>query len=232
MNCICSIEKGEIIFRYDLDEPPCCWDINYKSKEYNSNRFQHPKNMAGNFFFFSNEDVTKNTALEALKRQVNQQMYWFTTAKVNRDLILLNLCGGNVFQNILKMHELGLDIFSDNLKFYHIKDMKSFSDLKEPFFEFKDYIKGCQIDDIERATELIKIIESPFRIEGCPFGLLGQILTDFENGLFFCKLLEDRGYDGYVFDESKGGHTICLRRDVVTENPSALSEPKKQCVFV
>lgn len=32
----CTIKKGEILFRYDLSEPPVNWSPDYKSIEYSS----------------------------------------------------------------------------------------------------------------------------------------------------------------------------------------------------
>ena len=41
-------------------------------------------------------------------------------------------------------------------------------------------------------------------------GYTGQLMTDFENGIVFKKLLQEKGYEGYQFMEEKTSPTICL----------------------
>ena len=216
----CTIKKGEILFRYDLSEPPVNWSPDYKSIEYSSkNKGGGCKNMANNFFFYSNEVVTKNTAVVAMSKLAEKE-YWLTSTKTSRNLNLLCLCGRDTFCNLLKLHESGINIFTDDFSFYFGKEEK-LSILKEPFEEWHK----CDVFDIERKIELRNRLIQPFENSNCPFGLLGQVLTDYENGIAFTKLLTERGYDGYVFDESVGGHTICLINKVVIGSPTALSKP-------
>lgn len=227
MEHICIVKKGAILFRYDLIEPPMDWEVNYKSIEYSLNGLGKPKNLANYFFFFSNEDVARKTASVAVKNTAKEKDgYWLTSAYVLRDLNLLCLCGNDTLYNLIKLHEAGFDVMTDEFSFYNNGVYKHFSELKEPFEKFLN----SDFFDIERKLALRDTIVKPFDKYGFPFGLLGQTLTDYENGIPFAKLLADKGYDGYVFDESVGGHTVCLINDVVTGNFPALSKPEKRKV--
>ncbi len=98
----CTIKKGETLFRYDLSEPSVNWSPDYKSIEYSSKNKGECKNMANNFFFFSNEVVTKNTAVVAMSKLAEKE-YWLTSTKTSRNLNLLCLCGGDTICLINKV---------------------------------------------------------------------------------------------------------------------------------
>lgn len=223
----CIIKEGSVLYRYDLMEPPVNWDSDYKSIEYTYKKFGKAKNAASNFFFFSNEDVAKNTAKVALSKQGKKE-YWLTTATNSRDLTLFCLCGDDIFFNLLKLYESDINVFTDDFLISFDMEDKFFSILKEPLEEFVE----CDVSDVERKIELRNRLVQPFENSSCPFGILGQTLTDFDNGIFFSNLLAEKGFDGYVFDESDGGHTICLINDVVMKSPTALSSPQKEKIVL
>ena len=218
------IEKGVTLYRYDLTEPPMNWDSDYKSMEYIAyKKCGMTKNAAGNFFFFSNEEVTKNTANIAMSK-LGKKEYWLTTATISRNLNLLSLCGDDILFNLLKLHESGINVFTDDFLFSFNMEEKSFSILKEPLDEFAK----CDVYDVERKINLRNTLVQPFETHYYPFGVLGQTLTDFGNGIVFSKILIENGFDGYVFDESIGGHTICLINEAVMKSPTALSNPMRK----
>lgn len=219
------IEKSATLFRYDLTEPPVNWDSNYKSVEYAYVKWGKTKNAAKNFFFFNNEKVTISTAEVAVSNyKEGDNDYWLTTATVLRNLNLFCLFGDDIFFNLLKLYDSEINVFTDDFLFNFGTETKSFLILKKALDE---YIK-CDVLDFDRKIELRNELVQPFVNPNCPFGLLGQTLSDFNNGIAFTKLLAENGYDGYTFDESLGGHTICLINDVVMRTPTALSKPKRE----
>lgn len=162
--------------------------------------------MANLFFFYSNEDGAHNTARIAA-RKCGKEGYWITKVEVLSSLILLDLAHkNNAYLMLLELFEDGIDVLTDD-------------------FEYRDNVLGslCKFSRLRKTFELsldisdekeILIDEVNAKLE-CPqyygaFSYLGQMLSDFENGIYFKNILRQKQYDGYVFSESVGVNSVCL----------------------
>lgn len=215
------IREAAKLYRYDIVKPPTNWSGEFKNPEYSQDIIDgYTKNDVGSYFFFSNEEVAINTAQEACrKRQLNG--FYLTQTEVETNLKLLNLCGcSNTLMMVLLLHNVGIDIFNNKYKIYTHKDCPFLSELKDIIM----YNLGICESPLDRDAEKIqdnnlKINEylKPF---GYPFTILGQTLMDYANGIEFKKELISKGFDGYCFDESIGGHTLCLLNADHLSNPN------------
>lgn len=207
-----------LLYRYDLNKPPKEWDIEHKNPEYIING--KSKNVADLFFFFENKFVTYMTADKAMSNKYTE--FWLTKTKIKESLNLLDLRGGGTIAMLNTLFYNGINIFVDDMYIQNCNEEIKFSDLKEDF----DYF----MSDFRFEYNLVKIqasfnrVNSYFIAPGCPFSLLGQILTDGDNGIVFKQKLIKAGYDGYIFDESLDGSTICLI------NTDKLSSPQVECI--
>jgi len=201
---IALIKKGEILYRYDLIKPPTELSDEYRSIEYDSQKFGKCKNMANLYFFFSNEEGTHNTAKVAMKK-CNKDKYWITKVEILSNLLLLDLSKkGTAYLMLLELYENNIDVLNDNFKYNVAGNSFYLSDL------YKTFERSLEISD-----EKVALIDEINAKLDCPqylgrFSYLGQILTDFENGFRFKNILEQKQYDGYVFSESVGVDTVCL----------------------
>lgn len=203
---IALIKKGEILYRYDLIKPPTELSDEYRSIEYDFQKFGKCKNMANLYFFFSNEEGTHNTAKVAMKI-CDKDKYWITKLEVLSNLLLLDLSKKRTaYLMLLALFENDIDVLNDNFKYidnvtgnsYYLSDLcKTF----EQSLEISDE-KVALIDEINAKLDCLQYLGR--------FSYLGQTLTDFENGVSFKKILEQKQYDGYVFSESVGVDTVCL----------------------
>ena len=109
--------------------------------------------------------------------------------------------------NILNiLHDEGIDVLTtdfnkyldDMVPFYQIRGHHQFIMQNEGTNDWivKSDIKeyGVQIDQFFH-----------WRVQ-----YIGQLLTDFGNGVTFKRLLQERGYEGYQFMEEKFTPTICI----------------------
>lgn len=95
------------------------------------------------------------------------------------------------------------------------KDMEIFAQIVEDQNWYRNQEKN------EIVNKIIYKIEQHFIVNDY-VGLLGQRLTDLENGIPFSKLLQERQWDGYIFNEAnrqEGTDTVCLI------NSNALNSP-------
>lgn len=65
--------KGMKFYRYDVGCPPDTWSTDYKSVEYQYDRYGE-KNKIGAFFLYDNIEDCKRTAKNALGKHVGAQM--------------------------------------------------------------------------------------------------------------------------------------------------------------
>lgn len=222
-----ELKEGTTLFRYDLQEPPKSWDYNYRSNEYSHLKIDgFQKNHIGFYFFFDNEVVMHNTAKVACeKSSVNS--FYMTHAELTRELKLLDLTGcSNPLLMIQKLIDVGIDILNDSYHIFCSIGNPSFSIIKDA----ANYNLGIGIVSWERDVDMIQEntteIQKYLSRRDCPYTILGQLLTDYSNGEIFKNELISKGFDGYCFDESVGGHTLCLL------NSDDLSAPQTKIVNI
>ncbi len=219
MTNLSYIEQGNFLYRYDIIKPPAELTTTFVNPEYSEERMGERKNQAGLFFFFSNEEVARNTAKVSIDRN-GKDGYWLTEVKVKRNLLLLNLAL-YVTQSVDIIDILldeGIPVFDCGFVIHEGRNRKRLDGVKQMYGEYLVALDGMRqaTDDEEsrRYTNLVFSLKAAINdyigAPLLPFAYLGQVLTDFENGSVFKSLLAEKKYDGYVFDESKGGHTVCL----------------------
>lgn len=194
------------LFRYDLAEPPVLWDSDYHSLEYTiaDNKEVIHKNQAGLLFLFDSESTTIKTAELAMSHH-NKTEFWLTTASVTKPLRLLDLRGGATLVIFNNLNVSGIDVFKSSLTIDGLKGSIPLADL-EPLYD-------CVMQNIvgwDEYRDKWMQLHEPFIYPGSPYSVLGQRLTDFENGGIFKSLLCAKEFDGYIFDESLGASTVCL----------------------
>lgn len=222
-----AVKSGTILYRYDIVQPPAHgWNNDFKSPIYdNYMREVGPKNSIGAFFFFDD----KTTAIEVAKNILKQKEWikdlnpdlniWLTTAYIREDLYMLDLSGCNdVVDLYVNLWNENIDIFRDDFyKYGDIFGSKPMSQLRQDVKQIADNDNGgrnsiatckCNIFNFYNTFEDKKIL---------PFAC--QELTDFSNGGIFKELLENKGYEGYIFRETDA-NTFCLF------NPNKLSKPQ------
>lgn len=220
-----ELKKGTKLFRYDLEAPPQSWDINYRNQEYTSISIDgYQKNHFGFFFFFNNDEVAYNTAIIACKKSRLSKFY-FTQAETNNDIKLLDLTGcSDPLLMFFKLMEKDIDVLTCDYHIYTSKGTPSLEILRYAV----NYNLCIDVDPLDREVEIIQhnvtLLHSYLSPDGYPYTILGQLLTDYANGESFKIELASRGYDGYCFDESEGGHTVCLL------DYNALSSPQTRIV--
>lgn len=222
-----ELKEGTMLFRYDLQKPPKNWDYNYRSNEYSHLKIDgFQKNHIGFYFFFDNEVVMHNTAKVACeKSSVNS--FYMTHAELTRELKLLDLTGcSNPLLMIQKLIDVGIDILNDSYHIFCSIGTPSFSIIKDAVY----YNLGIGIVSWERDVDMIQEntteIQKYLSQSDCPYTILGQLLTNYSNGKIFKNELISKGFDGYCFDESVGGHTLCLL------NSDDLSAPQTKIVNI
>lgn len=233
------LPQGTSLYRYCVGiDIPETWDPTFENPEY-ANRPQGKKNQIGAYFFYEFEKMAKNVAGVALKNYGHAHQvvnYTLTTCQTTRDLTLLDLRGDlKPFPFLEELYKNGLDILTD---------------------DFINYFQGNQLFSKYRDNFLKLIAEkepfsqtNPFRHQNCELYLpllmffssannmhiLGQLVTDYENGHTFKNLLEQKGYEGYIFNEERDCATICIfdasnltppTHTIIEENNYELSKSK------
>ena len=215
------LNENEHLYRYDISQPLDKWSDDFHSLEYT-----YPdkyKNQFGGYFFFRSEKHAQKIARKSLiKNNISQKGYWVTHAKVQKTLRLLNLLEYQTITAVfLEFFENNFDIFTEEFlvnpgvkvspKMMVFKDM-----LQQAYLSMKNK-KSKDNLLISPDIELLKQqVESHYQ-SNLNIGYLGQVLTDFENGLLFKQLLLDNNFEGYVFNEAIycGEHTYV---DVIQYN--------------
>ena len=211
------ISPRQQVVRYDLQQPPMTWDQEYHSCEYTLNENEEivHKNQSGLLFFYDSESTTIKTAEQAMKSH-DKTEFWLTTAFVNNPIRLLDLRGGATLVIFNNLFVNGIDVFNSPLTITGLKDSVPLKAIESIYFDLMQNV----IDSDDYNKKWMQLHE-PFIYPGSPYSLLGQRLTDFENGEVFKSLLIANKYDGYIFDESFGASTVCLM------DSTKLSEPER-----
>ena len=211
------INTGLSLYRYDVIEPPKGrWVQDYKSPIY-CWEDAGPKNEIGAFFFFD----TENEAIEVGKNVLNQKkdvirfynpelLIWITKAMTQDSLYMLELSQcNNVVELFLTLWHEQINVFRDDFyKFVYPYGSKPLSLIKEDIKLIVCHDNEVKSDKRQECKYNIynfynTIDESKQLAYAC------QGLTDFSNGKIFKKLLEEKGFDGYIFRETDA-NTFCM----------------------
>lgn len=199
------------LYRYDLEEPPRQWDINYHSIEYAYEGYEDKtrlKNQIGACFFYDNKTQAYLTGCVAAKNKGKSQ-FWITHTSIIPPIVLLDLSEHTTasgvrkpystpFEVLSRLDEIGFDILNNSFnKFPDVSGNKvSLAIIRSLFSTVRDgIIKG---EDGKVIRSYVDEINSFFNDS---VGYLGQLLTDFENGIHFKELLVSKKLNGYIFKE-------------------------------
>lgn len=198
------LECGDTLYRYDLEENlPNNWDSGYHNIEYSGSAYGF-KNQIGAVFLFDKKSVAKITLAGAINKQAEKGLKYnkvtISIVQVQQEINLLNLSSGILYcSNLISvLHEIGITITTND--FVNFQRNESFLSIHANLLDL--YSK-----DPQKKIESANIINEFFYNR---INLLGQTLTDFQNGRKFKKLLENRQYEGYVFGENPISDTYCI----------------------
>lgn len=215
-----TLQPGAQLYRYDLKFPPTKWRTDFWNPEYVYND-RGVKNQIGAFFFFNSFKQAKETALLSWKknRNKNGNGIWITNCTTSESIKLLDLRDSIICIELLAaLDKAGFAIFSDELKSWNGNSFATLAKYIQP-------VEDIVLLDVDWTNdeEAMKIVQNSImgmqqelNIENTHIGHLMQLLTDFSNGIYFRKLLQEKGYEGYIFNETKcpipptGSDTICV----------------------
>ena len=198
------LEPGDTLYRYDIvDTLAKEWDSNYHNPEY-SESIYGVKNDIGAVFLFDNKKVAKQTLSAAINRQREKgnvmRRATITTVCVIDDIKLLDLSTDIVSCSnlISRLYDLGMDVTDmDLINYYRSVSFRTIH---------------CDVINLYSADWLkrMKSASNIGKFFNCYCPLLGQTLTDFQNGRIFKNELEKRQFEGYVFWENPSSDTYCI----------------------
>ena len=211
------IQVGVPLYRYDLTEPPKeGWSQEYKSPIYCWDD-AGPKNEIGAFFFFDNKreaiEVGNNALVQKenmIKRYNPDLSIWITKTIIKAKLNILDL---SECKDIIDLYRVlwneQINIFRDDFyRFDYLRGSRPLSIIKDDVSYIASHTEGrktrewseCKynIDTFCNYSDEINTLSYAF-----------QGLTDFSNGKIFKNLLEAKGLEGYIFQETDA-KTFCL----------------------
>ena len=198
------LEPGDKLYRYDLGEKlDAEWLTDYSSPEYSFSEYG-PKNKIGLFFFYNDISAAKNTLAQAVYNQKKMGKIYnygtITSCQVIDDIRLLDLEAGlsSCSDKIRFLHQIGLNVITE--LFYNYQ-------FKRPYSELQNALEDLLSTDQSLSSAAENVINE-FFYNFPP--LLGQSLTDFDNGEAFKEMLENNEFEGYVFMEDFISDTYCL----------------------
>lgn len=198
------LEPGDKLYRYDLGEKlDAEWLTDYSSPEYSFSEYG-PKNKIGLFFFYNDISAAKNTLAQAVYNQKKMGTIYnygtITSCQVIDDIRLLDLEAGlsSCSDKIRFLHQIGLNVITE--LFYNYQ-------FKRPYSELQNALEDLLSTDQSLSSAAENVINE-FFYNFPP--LLGQSLTDFDNGEAFKEMLENNEFEGYVFMEDFISDTYCL----------------------
>lgn len=209
------LQPGTQLYRYDIKEPPQEWNTDFKNPEY-----VYPdkgvKNRVGAFFFFSSYEQAINTAYCAIQKNANlADGIWITECTISEPIRLLDIRDSFFCIELLAvLDKENYEILTDNFKTWKGRTFSELANIIHPIASIvldSSWVHNPDKEEIvtNAAREVEKIMEIPTdRI-----GLLCQLLTDFSNGNSFRRMLEKKGYEGYICNESNfssGSDTVCV----------------------
>lgn len=222
-----TYKRAVHLHRYDVECPPEDWNTDFKNQEYIYSEEcvdLRIKNRIGAFFFFDNKGTAYCTGTIAAKK-LNLKRIWLTETSIAKEIQLLDFSHfENISSLLLVFEEIGFDVLTDRFhKFNPIGACKSFVEIR-PLVEHirqldakPDKTDRDHSEILNIANEIGQFFYGNHRID-----YLGQLLSDFTNGIVFKEMLLSKGYNGYIFRESHDSPTYCIL------NSDALSKPIHQ----
>lgn len=205
------LPAGTALYRYCLGvDAPADWSTEYHSPEYYTPQYGH-KNQIGAFFFYPNEATARNVLGVAVKKATERDEHYaqntITSCHTTADVNLLDITGCQRPVNILNvLHDAGIDVLTT--------DFSRYRDNIIPFNQIRGYHKYI-LDNGGSNDWIVKSDVNEYGAKIDQFfewrvGYIGQLLTDFSNGVAFKQQLQEKGYEGYLFMEEKDNPTICI----------------------
>lgn len=198
------LEPSDELFRYDLGvKSETVWLTDYYSPEYSFSEYG-PKNKIGLFFFYNDILAAKNTLAQAVYNQRKKDTRYdygtITSCEVTDEIKLLNLetAPFSCSDKIRFLYQNGINVITANFYNYQIK---------QHYSELHDALEDLLSTNQSLSLTAKNVIDK-FFYNYPP--LLGQSLTDFDNGKIFKDMLEEKGFEGYVFMEDYVSDTYCL----------------------
>src|SRR5690554_4847060 len=197
-------ETSNTLYPYDLRQPPEKWDSSFLSCEHNTIEQGH-KNKAGLFFFTDSINLAKHMGKYAACKYCLTK-YFLTTAQTQTIKLIDFRNRHNIYQMLCLLKELEIDVLTENFRTYENENY---------FGQLKSIFKTAESEtDIIRKYNIIKQLTIHSKSRHDDIGLFGQRLTDFDNGIFFRKIVKEKhsDIDGYIWHEAKNkcGSTYCL----------------------
>ena len=207
------LERGDVLYRYGLEQYyPDVWCNNIHNPEYNFDGLGH-KNQIGAYFFYQDENTAKRVLKVAIKKQEGKgkiiEKATLTTCTVREEIVLLDLFSGidSCSQMISVLKDLELNIASS--LFCNYQKKASYTEIE------RDLDLLCSGNCTEKIGAAARIDDFFYRRPP----LLGQSLTDFNNGVAFKEMLIRNHWEGYVFKEEESSNTYCLLDTTKLTNP-------------
>ena len=198
------IDTHTELYRYDLEKPPDKWDSDFLNFEYQTEEYGH-KNKAKLFFFSDSKQTVRELGLNAAIKY-NRTKYYFTKANTILPVKVIDFDNRhNIYQMLCLLSDLGIQVLTNDFKTY--EEDKTFGELKIHFD------KAELEEDTIKKMNIIPQMKVHTNSDYENIGLFGQRLTDFDNGLYFKKLVKsiDSQIDGYRWWEfNKKSFTYCL----------------------
>lgn len=208
------------LYRNDTDKPPEVWSKQFKNKHLTYDKVGH-KNKAG--FFFLTDSIDQAKYMWHMDRTKG---YYLTECYAEDiQIIDFSLCITN-FQMVYLLYQNGFNILESNFMTYEEKEgdhLKSFKNYKEGF----DFVIRHNRDDLAQRKEASHYINQIDALFNRDMGIMGQRLTDLDNGFHFHDLIKTwdppipSKIDGYRWREcgDQRGFTYCIFESDKLSNP-------------
>lgn len=207
------LKNGDVLYRYGLGQDyPDVWCNSIHNLEYCFGQLG-PKNQIGANFFYEDGNTAKRVLKAAIKKQEEKgdivEKATLTTCTVHEDIVLLDLFSGieRCSHMISVLKELNLNVV--NNFFYNYQRNTFYTEIEH---DLELLYSGNCTEKIGAA----KRIDTFFCNRP---SLLGQSLTDFNNGVAFKEMLIRNHWEGYVFKEEESSNTYCLLDTTKLTNP-------------
>lgn len=208
------LERGDMLYRYGLGQYyPSVWCNNIHNSEYFSNEHGN-KNQIGAYFFYNNEDTARRVLEAEIKKQEDKGIIvgkaTITSCEIREDIVLLDLHSGitRCCNMISVLRKLNLNVVTNS--FYNYQRRSDYTMIEN---DLELIYSDDPVEKLNAGTRIDNFFHN------LP-SLLGQSLTDFQNGVVFKKMLIRNNWEGYVFKEEESSNTYCLL------NATKLTEPK------
>lgn len=208
------LENGDVLYRYGLEQDyPDVWCNNIHNPEYNFDGLGH-KNQIGAYFFYKDENTAKRVLKVAIKKQEAEKgkivkKATLTTCTVREDIVLLDLFTGIERCSNMVSALRGLELNVVTNSFYNYQKKACYTEIERDL----DLLNSENLEEKMDAAQRI----NNFFYNSLP--LLGQSLTDFDNGSVFKEMLICNHWEGYVFKEEETSNTYCLLATTKLTNP-------------